>query len=1109
MPPVIPFDFFSSLVQEIANASRKCSSSVKNSDRASYPQLQCLKRWITALHKHYSPLPPGFTLIFFRFFFPEEDVSRRYGMQETKLAQQLANVLSISTSSDARGHALRKWTGEDTLGCLGNEVETIWGASCTVTESGHSMSQVDALLNELAATSAFSSIDVRSSFLTGRPKIAILKQLYSTLTPFSAALVTQIILQDLRPLLYPLTTTHYSTSLLQHNTRDVKMITKEDAMRAWDPSGRMLRAYRLRATFEAAAETYDNPALELSPEIGVPVSIPKCQKGQGCAHSLKLLSKAKKVWAETKYDGERTQIHVEIVDERTYQSRITIFSKSKRDSTLDRFAVHAVVRDALGLPHPKEGSSEDKWSPVSSDYAPRLKKNIILEAEMVAFSDTLSRVDEFWRIRSLIASTARGVRHRSPPPMETQNEGNSFSQESMISNASDQSTRHLALVFFDVLMLDSVSLIDDTYAYRRAVLESIVVTRYGWSMLAKRWPVQISGVPQEKAVGVLERIFAKLIADCEEGAVLKADEARYNDWRLPWVKLKRDYIPGHGDAVDLALLGASWDKERGRELRASPSVYTTFYLGVLANPDALISDPPLRPHFKILFTCSYGLNREALEDLNFRIRHSESIKYEIKTTKMKGLPYTFDMNPGIPAPEILLCKPLLGEVFGAGYTKAPRSKYYELRFPRLIKVYRISERNPLTPGQGTTLEEYQRIARYSVGKDRPGKDVDDWCKHAWSEAAVLSPISPSVRSAEKRKVREEEWLLKLRVVDEVALRQANKRRKTVTISNQQLPETVSHSSSVVTPQKLVVASLPSTKEGSVAPMGSISAERVAHIASNPTTTANSRAGKASTRATSKLRFDITSSDNEDSAMDDSNDEAVVLPTPPVSSPIATQQDSMLVLPDLPEAYRSLSRIPTSIASDMDDDAKVAVISAIDITKTTDPDDMDDNAKAAVISAVHLARSIIPDPRPYEQTPLAQFLKDAFVWMARPADARRPSWRVPSHEVIPHGQQVNALDALLIGCGWVPNPPQGSSHIKYGVIFIDYNAEQEVEKSRLSMLVTILLEKRLDLVERRLTGQMKRIYILSTNMLSYDELEEAVDGEVAIGEIEQRALFVLG
>jgi DNA ligase-4 len=48
---------------------------------------------------------------------------------------------------------------------------------------------------------------------------------------------------------------------------------------------------------------------------------------------------ARTVWAETKYDGYRMQIHVEIRSE--VDVRLTMFSKSKRNATVDRLNTHA------------------------------------------------------------------------------------------------------------------------------------------------------------------------------------------------------------------------------------------------------------------------------------------------------------------------------------------------------------------------------------------------------------------------------------------------------------------------------------------------------------------------------------------------------------------------------------------------------------------------------------------------------------------------------------------------------------------------------------------------------------------------------------------------
>jgi DNA ligase-4 len=163
--------------------------------------------------------------------------------------------------------------------------------------------------------------------------------------------------------------------------------------------------------------------------------------------------------------------------------------------------------------------------------------------------------------------------------------------------SNDDRDRHLGLVFFDILVLDSLPLTQLPYSQRRELLESVIETSVGHIFLAERTPIDLTTANPEHQ---LQATFAQSIANFEEGVVLKADESTYHDYRLPWVKLKKDYIPGYGDAVDLVILGASWDKKRGRELRGKwlyvlsssssnkhtlvpPTTYTTFYIGALAN----------------------------------------------------------------------------------------------------------------------------------------------------------------------------------------------------------------------------------------------------------------------------------------------------------------------------------------------------------------------------------------------------------------------------------------------------------------------------------------------------------------------------------------------
>lgn len=121
-----------------------------------------------------------------------------------------------------------------------------------------SVLEVDSLLSELAALSIWSNSSFRSTS-TGsdspgrRTRKEILRILYTDLPPRDACYLTQIILKDLRPVLYPTPGHTTAESLLGFKSDSVKMLSKEDAMRLWDDTGMMRKAFDARGTFEEAA----------------------------------------------------------------------------------------------------------------------------------------------------------------------------------------------------------------------------------------------------------------------------------------------------------------------------------------------------------------------------------------------------------------------------------------------------------------------------------------------------------------------------------------------------------------------------------------------------------------------------------------------------------------------------------------------------------------------------------------------------------------------------------------------------------------------------------------------------------------------------------------
>jgi DNA ligase-4 len=138
---------------------------------------------------------------------------------------------------------------------------------------------VDRLLDELASLSGYSNL--QNNFARScRTRTAILRDLYRSLDPVEAKFMTQIILKDLRPVLYPLAETHTTKALLHYKSNATYMLTKWDVMGAWHPS--MCKIYRVRSSLDETAEYVDalssiqqeNPPCDaFSPVLGIPIEV--------------------------------------------------------------------------------------------------------------------------------------------------------------------------------------------------------------------------------------------------------------------------------------------------------------------------------------------------------------------------------------------------------------------------------------------------------------------------------------------------------------------------------------------------------------------------------------------------------------------------------------------------------------------------------------------------------------------------------------------------------------------------------------------------------------------------------------------------------------------
>lgn len=237
-------------------------------------------------------------------------------MQETRLAECLTHVFGVDSEN------FRAWNAEEASGCLGQEVKIVLQRSCHVcsdqfifffprraqldlsqTTDGFisplTIEQVDELLDELASNSGYSHSSIHLKYPRGRRRSrqAILRQLFCPLSPFDASCLTQIILKDLRPIIYPLSETHYTASLRDFNSAAVKMLTKEHAMNVWDPSGLMLKSFKVRSSIDIAASNHELPhhlKRNFEPELEIPIQVTTLPLPQSVANFISRYPSLKK-----------------------------------------------------------------------------------------------------------------------------------------------------------------------------------------------------------------------------------------------------------------------------------------------------------------------------------------------------------------------------------------------------------------------------------------------------------------------------------------------------------------------------------------------------------------------------------------------------------------------------------------------------------------------------------------------------------------------------------------------------------------------------------------------------------------------------------------------
>lgn len=308
--------------------------------------------------------------------FPAKRTDRVYSIQPPRLTKILKRCLSLGTS---RSSQLDQWQ-KSGRGDLSNCVERVLqAAENPLPHFNHrvTLEEVDASLAIIASRCRFSGPNVRVSMTDNDAEVLQrLESIYKRLQSREAKWLTRMILKDFSCLSVKESTVYYHL--------DPRL---PFAMQMYDNFEAAITELRRLPFFQITDADQGNqtqPCVDdaclLSPKVGVKVGPPRWIKAKGgIKHAVNVIG-GRMMSIERKHDGEYCQVHIDLSKG---DNCIQIFSKSGKDSTLDRSSAHESIKKGLRI-----GQSDCAFS-----------GKCILEGELLVWSDKTNQILEFHKIR--------------------------------------------------------------------------------------------------------------------------------------------------------------------------------------------------------------------------------------------------------------------------------------------------------------------------------------------------------------------------------------------------------------------------------------------------------------------------------------------------------------------------------------------------------------------------------------------------------------------------------------------------------------------------------------------------------------------------------------
>ena len=569
---------------------------------------------------------------------PEKRTDRVYGLQAPSLCRTLARCLKLQAH---RARDLREYTQPgrgDLAACLERVLDTGGPPALPVA----TLQDIDDLLTTLAGHSIFSDPSITQA-PPGSSEVrdVLLANILKRLSPSEGKWLLRLVLKNLSPL--RLDETHVLKSfhfllpdLLRFQARFSSAVTHLKGP---------LKEYPDRPDYRSERLLRKQAAPLIKPYVGIKVGRPDFTKARSIDHCLKML--AGQQWVlERKYDGEYCEIHIDM--SRSPTQWIKIFSKSGKDSTSDRRGIHKTLVRCFRLGRPEC----------------KIKTQAIILGELFVWSDQEQEPAPFDRIRSYV--TRSGVRIGTDEDSQRRPE------------------EHLAIAFFDLLLLDEEVVMTKPIEQRRQWLREIYTKIEGRAMGAQ-WKV-LDFADQEKSRKILLQQFAASNAGRCEGLVLKPCGSPYfalDSSNHGFIKLKSDYITEMGDEADFAVIGASYNAQQGLKSGIKHLKWTDFVLGCLANKEDVMRFGT-RPRFQLvgMIQQAFCIPAPILQTANI-IGNLSAEPYNPQRQPSK-----FDLVNSVGVKiDTVFNSPLVFEVLGAGFQKPSNCKFYMLRHARVKKLH--------------------------------------------------------------------------------------------------------------------------------------------------------------------------------------------------------------------------------------------------------------------------------------------------------------------------------------------------------------------------------------------------------------------------------------